>query len=118
MINQQGISHQHEERRVSGLHTPMRFREMVADICSSFGHRSFITGDIGEAEDVMISIIPVGDRGRGQVFCLMAQVRCWYYTASTWGYCCHCPFYQTETCLSDQGMTQTCMKGFVRIEAN
>lgn len=100
----------------------MSFQDLCDDINNDFSARNLVSGKKGEMQDLEGGYpgyrIPINKRGRGQIFCLIAHFRSWYYRGTTRGYCTHCPFYQKQTSLGDPGLTEVCGKGFFVIEAN
>jgi len=103
------------------FHREMSFRDLVDDIHKDFDFRTIINGKqgpTGKWDGWPGYRMEIGDRGRGQVFCLLAHFRAWYYTGLTRNYCHHCPFYEKQTTLMDQGLTEVCGKGYWLMDAN
>jgi len=98
----------------------MSFADFISDINADFSTRNFIKGGLGEQGPLYPGYrYAIKDRGRGQIFCLIAHFRSWYYTGTTSNYCHHCPYFEKQTTMLDAGgLTEVCGKGYWLQDAN
>ncbi len=120
-ILHRGVCHWSEES--VAVNRAMSFRDFIADNNSEFGLRSFVLNKVGAQEGWEGGWpgykIPMKARGRGQILCLIAHFRSWYFKGTTMSYCHHCPHYEKQTTHMDAGgLTEVCGKGFWLQDAN
>ena len=116
----EGIDRSYEKDGFNGKRK-MSYADFVKDINSEFGLKSFVSGKRGSSVDWDFGpgfVIPINQRGRSQVVCMIAHFRAWYYKGTTMNYCHHCPFFLQQTTLMDNGVTRQCRKGLWLQDAN
>ena len=119
-ILHQGI-HKEDEKEVPKTRS-MSFRDLLKDINKDFCIRTLISGKRGKMgfwKDWPGYKYAIKDRGYGQIICLIAHFRTWYYAGTTKNYCHHCHYYDKQTTHFDSGgLTEVCDKGYWLMDAN
>ena len=99
----------------------MNTKEFIKDINSEFGLRSFLTNRLGDRLDhdkiLCTSYRPMKERGRDQIFCLIAHYLAWKRRGTTQSYCWECPHFVKMTCMESAGYSEECGRGHYRFEA-